>query len=766
MMHKPHYPKRPTIRSESAALLSEDVGAAWAALRANFSNPELSPQARGNPQPFIDLQAAYVMLGLPWHAAYAAQQAERLAPGAAKALQPVNGWASARGGAGIWGESVDAVFVRAQAHWPHLGEIAAQLEALVKQACANDWLTWLYLTYLRSILEPQDLARQKDAVNKAIAFEPMVGETAHLLGRWRLLSGNAAGAAAAAQAAITQVPGRYSSWLLHAQALMQLGRHTEAHQSFVRASASPNVPFLGWLAEVLYRNNLAEQALAVRQRVVSLAPAEPQHWMALAVAQSQLWRTQEAKASVAKALALSPGDPALEQMGKDLSSRAISREQFDQELAFLQCEGLRNNGVGSARLLMQSLYQDHVSAQVVADLHRQIGAGLIAQLDPVEPPRFENRLSLQRRLRVGYVSGDLHRQHPVNVFMLPVLLHHNHNEIEVFVYHTGHMFDEYTRQARQSADHWRECSTLSDRALRELILQDQVDVLVDLAGHTATHRLGVFGLRAAPVQLSYLGYPHSTGLPCIDAMLVDDVVAPASHAHLFTERLLHLPNSVFCWSPVDDYPLRERVEPPVRGAVVFGSFNNLLKLSDKTLRLWARVLKAVPDAVLLLKAPVLADAAICEQTLARFAAQGINAQRLQLRGPVELGAMMQEYHDVHIALDPTPYNGGTTSLQALWMGTPLVTCLGDNFVSRMGASFVQRIGHPEWVAHNEDEYVAIATRLAAQRQSQPWSRHDLREQMRSSPVCDIVSHTRGIEAAYRRAWCEYVTTLSAAQGEA
>jgi predicted O-linked N-acetylglucosamine transferase (SPINDLY family) len=258
-------------------------------------------------------------------------------------------------------------------------------------------------------------------------------------------------------------------------------------------------------------------------------------------------------------------------------------------------------------------------------------------------------------------------------------------------------------------------------------------------------------MRGAPVQMTYLGYPHSTGLRCFDWLIADAVVAPPEHDALFVERVARLPGSVFCWAPVDPDPLQADATQPVQGPVVFGSFNNLLKLSDTTVALWAQVLAAVPDSVLLIKAPVLRDEAVQATTRARFVAQGVDPQRLQFRGPTELSEMMQEYHDVHIALDPTPYNGGTTSLQALWMGCPMVTLEGANFVSRMGASFLRAMGHHAWVAQDAQDYVRIAATLAQQLRTHVWSRHILRSQMLASPVCDIAAHTRHIEAVYAQA---------------
>jgi predicted O-linked N-acetylglucosamine transferase (SPINDLY family) len=295
---------------------------------------------------------------------------------------------------------------------------------------------------------------------------------------------------------------------------------------------------------------------------------------------------------------------------------------------------------------------------------------------------------------------------------------------------------------------WREAAKMDDNALRSMILDDSVDVLVDLAGHTSSHRLGVFAMRAAPVQVTFLGYPHSTGLSTIDWIIGDPTVTPAEHSALFSEGIAQLPNSVFCWASVDDYPL-----PPPRAAglpPVFGSFNNVMKISPRTVALWARVLKTVPEAQLLLKAPSFREPAVQARFADLFAKNGIARERLIMRGPTGLADMMQEYGDIDIALDTWPYNGGTTSLQALWMGTPLVSLAGGNFVSRMGASFLKSMGRAEWAAYTEDEYVNKAVGLAKTCDELRKSRQSFRSAMEASPLCDIRTYTSDLENLFRQ----------------
>jgi predicted O-linked N-acetylglucosamine transferase (SPINDLY family) len=405
----------------------------------------------------------------------------------------------------------------------------------------------------------------------------------------------------------------------------------------------------------------------------------------------------------------------------------------------------------ASSIAMASLYHDQLPPAEVAALHRQLCAPIEAAV--VQKTGFANPRATNRRLRIGYVTGDFHRQHPVNIFMLPVLQRHDHAAFELFVYHTGNMHDEYTRQAKACADHWLEAAKLDDAALQQAIIANQIDLLIDLAGHTSSHRLGVFALRAAPVQATFLGYPHSTGLTRIDWLIGDATVSPAAHAPLFSEGLAQLPGSVFCWAPVDNYPLP--AARPATAPVVFGSFNNAMKLTPQTIALWVRVLQTVPDARLLLKAPSLRDKAVQARFTALFTAQGIASERLELRGPSGLNEMMQEYGEIDIALDPTPYNGGTTTLQALWMGVPVITLAGGNFVSRMGASFLQTLAKTDWIAENEADYVEKAQQLARQIQALRKNRPGLRATMATSPLCDIQTYVAQLESLYREMWAKY-----------
>jgi predicted O-linked N-acetylglucosamine transferase (SPINDLY family) len=628
---------------------------------------------------------------------------------------------------------------------PELPRWLAQFELSVG-AAPRDWLTWLYLARLQE-LHGQP-ARAEEALRAAANCEPMAGETWHWMGVWRLAAGDAAGAVAALARLVDLRPLRAGSMLPLGLALLACGNEAAADKAFERAASSRNPRFLGLLADTLLAQNRWRQALALRERLVMAEPRNAQAWLALARLQADLWRSRAAQCSLDAALQLAPGHPDAESVALRLAERLEPMPEYFRRLLALY-DG--QDAAGRARMApavaMTSLYCDDLSAQEVVDLHRRVTRSLEPDVAPLRAMRERGH---GQPLRVGYVTGDLHRQHPVNLFMLPVLRRHDRQRVQVHVYHTGRMVDEYTRAARACAANWVEAGSWSDAQLHEAIVADGVDVLVDLAGHTATHRLGVFARRSAAAQVSLLGYPHSTGLAAMDWIVGDAVVSPPEHDALFSERVARLPDCVFCWAPVDDYPL-----PPARPAgapPVFGSFNNALKLGGRTVALWSRVLHAVPGATLLLKAPSFEDELVRERFEHLFAAHGIARERLAFRGPTALEDMMREYGDIDVALDPAPYNGGTTTMQALWMGAPVVTLEGDNFVGRMGSSVLRALGRLEWVAADEAGYVRIAAAMAADVEALRRGRGRQRERMAASPLCDIAGYTSALESLYAAAW--------------
>lgn len=584
----------------------------------------------------------------------------------------------------------------------------------------------------------------------------------HKMARWRLERGDAPRALEALREALACQPAplpndpTQDAWLNEwaelqidvGETLIRLGVTEAAHRALEQASLATAETTLARLAELSFRSNLWQEAQAVLRRNVALHPqSATAHWN-LAHALAESWQMEEALAVLAQAEALAPM-PGARSMRASVAGRqgdAATALQIYRELA--EEEGPRSKMVSSAA--MSTLYCDHLHPAEVAALHRAwfapLGEGARTRAS------FANPRQPERRLRLGLVTADFHHQHPVNIFMQPVLRRLDPQQFERVVYFVGVSYDEQTHLAKQRVDRWVECTTWSDALLAQRIEADGIDVLLDLAGHTSYQRMALFARRTAPVQATFLGYPGSTGVPNMDWIVADAVVAPPEHAALYSERIARLPHTVFCFAPEADYPFPTLPDAHATRPLTFGSFNNVPKLTPHTLRLWAQVLHAVPGSRLLLKAPSFKDPGAVRRFSEAFQRLGIGPQRLLFRGPTGLADMMAEYADVDIALDPTPYNGGTTTLQALWMGTPVLTLCGRTFVSRMGTSFLQAAGLPDWVAHSDADYVAIAQRMAADRTGLLALRRSLRQRLLARPAWDIARYSTDFSALLRALW--------------
>lgn len=359
------------------------------------------------------------------------------------------------------------------------------------------------------------------------------------------------------------------------------------------------------------------------------------------------------------------------------------------------------------------------------------------------------------RLRVGYVSADF-RGHSVAFFIGPVLAHHDRSRFEVFCYDNWAQPDDTTARLRGLVEHWRPVHALDDDALERQILDDRIDVLVDLSGHTLGHRLPVFARKPAPVQATWLGYPQTTGLDAVDYRITDHHMDPAGETEAYgTERLWRLPECGFCFAPPEDAPLSRRPPSAAGGALTFGSLNQYFKVSDAAVAIWARILAAVPGSSL----RVLADHAdrppAAAAVRARFAAHGIAPERIDVRGRTDLAGFFGQLAQIDIALDPFPYNGGTTTHQCLWSGVPVVTLAGNSAMSRCGVTILAAVGLPELVATSAAEYVAVAARLAEDPARLATLRAGLRDRYRASPLYAAERFTRRLEEAYDAMWREY-----------
>ncbi len=358
------------------------------------------------------------------------------------------------------------------------------------------------------------------------------------------------------------------------------------------------------------------------------------------------------------------------------------------------------------------------------------------------------------RLRIGYVSSDL-RKHSVAYFVEPLLANHDAGRYEITCYFTHKDADATTKRIQQLSHRWRNVAEMDDQQLLRTIIDDGVDILVDLNGHTSGNRLRVFACRAAPLQVSFIGYPDTTGVAEMDYRLSDAVADPPGSERLSTESLYRLPGCFLCYRPPDNAP---PVAPPpcqTNGFITFGSFNNLAKVNPDVIALWAKLLQDIPDSRLILKNPSLTDKSTRERYQTLFADAGVPGERLALIGYIpddtsHLGA----YSWIDLALDTFPYNGTTTTCEALWMGVPVVSLYGDRHSARVGASLLTAAGFPDWIANTPERYIHIARALAHDRGQLVQLRSQLRERVRQSRLCSADQYARTVESAYEEMYLE------------
>lgn len=358
----------------------------------------------------------------------------------------------------------------------------------------------------------------------------------------------------------------------------------------------------------------------------------------------------------------------------------------------------------------------------------------------------------QRKLKIGYVSGDF-CSHPVGFLVRDILRNHDKENFEIHCFSLRMRTDHVTADIQAASDVWEDAAFQSEEELAATIRSAEVDVLVDLSGHTALHRLLTFARRPAPVQATWIGYFHSTGMSSMDYFITDPHTSPPDSGQLFSEQAVHLPHTRFCFS-APDYASEVAASPSVHSEfITFGSFNRLAKLNPQVIDAWAQILLAVPGSRLILKAAALGDDSVCQRFVDRFAQRGVDSSRLDLRGASGHHDMLVEYREMDIALDPFPFNGGMTTLEALWMGVPVVTIAGNTVVSRQTVSALANIGLADELAFPSVEaYVAGAVALANNPARLAELRSQIRPRMAASPLRQSEQFTRDLEALYRRMW--------------
>ena len=367
--------------------------------------------------------------------------------------------------------------------------------------------------------------------------------------------------------------------------------------------------------------------------------------------------------------------------------------------------------------------------------------------------RHHNNRDSNRRLRIGYVSPDF-RCHAVAFFAEPIFATHDKSQVEIFCYAEVTAEDDYTARFRKLADHWHSTVGLSDDQVADMIREHQIDILVDLAGHSASNRLLVFARKPAPLQLTYLGYPGTTGLSTMDYRLTDRHADPEglTESH-YVEHLLRLPDSLYCYRPSADMPEPSVLPALARGYLTFGSFNNPNKIDQRTLHLWAELLRTLPTAHLMML--TMPEGELRLHWVRRFEELGIDAQRLEFHSKLPVTEFHRKFLDVDISLDTVSCSGGTTTCESLWMGVPVIASVGERFITRVSHSCLNTVGLAEFSAASPEDYVRIAIRYADKLPQLAEIRAGLRNRVRTSPLIDEVRFTRNLENIYRDIWSKW-----------
>ncbi len=494
-------------------------------------------------------------------------------------------------------------------------------------------------------------------------------------------------------------------------------------------------------------------ALPNYRQVAALAPERAQSWSQLGAALAQCGLTDESLECFSRALSIDPSSE-LAHHGRALAWQSQHRiAEAVAEYEVVLARNPDNHEARSSRLLCLH-YIHGVARETILEEHvafgRQVGT----------PPArtFINTRDPDRKLRVAFLSPDL-RAHSVAFFLEPLLAHLDRDAFEVCLYHDHPHMDATSERLRLAANSWTHLAGQRPASVEAKILTDAPDVLVDLAGHTGHNRLPLLARRVAPVQLTYLGYPDTTGVTAMDGRLTDNIADPAGDADAFsTERLYRFAPTAWCYIPPAGAP---PVAPPPsshRGFVTFGCFNNFSKASDATLLVWARLLLAVRGSRLLLKSTGLDTPLARAQLEARLAKLGVAevATRVELAGRTnDIPSHLACYERVDIALDTFPYHGTTTTCEALWMGRPVVTLAGDRHASRVGASLLSAIGHAEWIATDPEKYIDIARSLAGDLLQRETLGASLRDQLGRSPLLDHSGQALRFGAALRQAWGDF-----------
>lgn len=654
-------------------------------------------------------------------------------------------------------------------------------------------LNALYIQGLKSY-QSHDLTGAEKAFREILSINPRHAESMHMMAAIGFEVGRLDMAEELMQIALSEDPNNADFWFTLGNIYAKQNRMEQAVQTYSKATQL-NPKHLGALQNIAricrdqgahFRNrNMFDAAIHHYKRILEIRPDEEDYsnlgyiyyqlgryqdaiksakehtkkyprsakaYDNVAVCYDYLGQYEEALQYNERAAKLDPKDPIIH---ANMASTLKSLGRVDDAISVIRksLTLTKEKAYIYSNLILTMLYASSVSAKQLYEESRDFGEKIA---DPCIRNRpFLNNRNPDRKLRIGYVSPDF-RNHAVAYFLLPIFMT-DRTKFEIFGYSKVELEDAVTENIKGHFDHWRDIKRMTDDAAADLIEKDQIDILVDLAGHTANNGLMIFARKPAPIQVTWLGYTATTGMKAIDYRLTDAYAEPEGLTeHLNTEKLWRLPDIFAAYSAKENSPAVID-HPPFEdnGYITFGCFNNFTKVTDPVLQTWAKIMEQVPDARLLLEITGIQSKKVRGDVEKRLVKNGLPLDRviLESRKPSNQYTL---YNKIDMALDPFPAVGGTTSMDTLWMGVPFITLAGEHFGSRMGVSILSNVGLQELMAQNTDDYISIATGLAKDRDRLKTMRHNLRDRFAASPAMDKERFAKNMDAAYRQMWHEWL----------
>ncbi len=553
---------------------------------------------------------------------------------------------------------------------------------------------------------------------------------------------------------IEMQPGTWQTWFNLGLTLSSLGKFTEAEAAYRRViAAEPNMAH-AWtnLGNALLGQNRGPEAVEAYQKGVALGPEVAQTHYNLAHALGLQGRLVEAMREYGQTLQF---DPNSAEAHTNLGTLLVEVGDIPQaEEHFKQALAVRPSHVGAhTNLLLTAQYHSDVTLEHLAALHSDWNRKFAEPLKATWRPH-DNSRDPERPLTLGFVSGDF-GLHPLGHFFAKALDGIDREQFRTVCYSNRQVTDWMTERIRAAAGQWREVSSSSDEALAEMIRRDGIDILFDLSGHTHGNRLLAFARKPAPVQVTWMGYIGTTGMPAMDCLLTDEVLVPRESERFYAERIVRLPGGTAPCEPPAGAPEVSPLPALTAGKVMLGSFNNPAKIRPIVIETWAEILRRLPNASLALKHRAWQEPAVCVHYAEMFHAAGIDSGRIEFRTWSPLVDMLSEYRTIDLALDPFPYTGGSTSWLSMWMGVPIITWPGETMASRQTLDLASRVGLEDFVATSHEDYMARAVRWANDLDKLAEVRANLRPRLAASSLCDFEGFRREFSTAIRGTWRDF-----------